>query len=163
MKTLPGQYLGQDLIAGEGCYIRNGNVYASRMGDIQTAGNEISIPAKVNVQVGMKAIGKVLKITTKAVLVQLLAIGNQPIDLQAQILHKDTILQHEKHEIQNLFRPMDIVRVEITALIPLLCSTVGDDLGVLMAHHEGHLMTPISWTEMKTKDGETIPRKVAKP
>jgi exosome complex RNA-binding protein Csl4 len=158
---LPGTLLGRGE-AGQGCYVRNEKVYASRRGELVQEGNVFSIHAPPKISVGMKAFGRILKITLKQATVQIISYEGIIADVQATLLHKDTIVQYEKHEMRHLVRPMDIVQVKIISTIPLLCSMVDEDCGVVVAESNNKRLVPVSWTEMKSFDGEIIKRKVAK-
>jgi exosome complex RNA-binding protein Csl4 len=158
--VVPGTLIGSG-VAGPGCYERNDQVYASKRGTIEQQGNIYSIETQKKFEIGMNAVGRVLKITTKQATVQLISVEGELVDVQATLWHKDMIIQYEKYETRHLVRPMDIVKVKIISIIPLQCSIVDQDCGVVIAELDGERLVPISKSELKSIDGQVMKRKVA--
>mmetsp|Transcript_11259 Transcript_11259/g.10771 ORF Transcript_11259/g.10771 Transcript_11259/m.10771 type:complete len:222 (-) Transcript_11259:92-757(-) len=196
----PGDRIGstRQIEAGSGTYIHGGNVYASAVGKLDVTtniaddnnmeeedGGQNRYVANVILEegrhyassqvllVGQVVLGKVLRITTQQVTLEIVAadgIGTLR-ENHGGVVRKEDVRSGatEKVEMYASFRPGDIILARIISLgdsRSYYLSTAENELGVIRAisAKSGINMVPISWREMEcpeTKAKEL--RKCAKP
>lgn len=176
--ALPGQFLGSAK-AGTGTYQSGSNVPSALVGhavvddeNIRVEGRHKSQAAgtsNVLPEVNDIILGRVVRITPRQAVVNILVVGSAPLkdEFQGVVRVQDVrMFEKDKVKIHTSFRPDDIVRAEIISLGDqnnYYLSTAKNELGVVFATSEtGELMVPISWREMQY-DGGIEERKVAKP
>jgi exosome complex component CSL4 len=181
MEVLPGTLLSKsDLLTGPGAFIRDGHVYASLAGVRNDKGQtrEFGLPVVINPKsvnsipaVHSTVICRITKISTPLAHAEILVVDGIPTkqNFKAIIRRQDVrSIDKDKVQMQDSFRPGDIVRAEVISLgdsQSYHISTAKNELGVIFAKSiSGGSMYPVSWREMRcsiTNHAEL--RKCAKP
>ncbi|XP_056004645.1 exosome complex component CSL4-like isoform X2 [Ostrea edulis] len=155
---VPGQRicrLEETCEGGCGTYSRNGYIYSSLAGYLQTSQSED---------------GKITNVNPRFCKCMILSVGRIPLKepFRGQIRKEDVrATEKDKVEMYKCFRPGDIVVARVLSLgdaHSYLLSTAENELGVVMATSEaGAVLEPISWCKMKCPKTLTEEfRKVAK-
>lgn len=177
MQVLPGTVLGHhdpNILIGEGTYLRNGFIHSSRKGILEKTNMKISVlTTKVSIEIKLYSIviGRVTKISTRHATVDILAVGDSPLQTSFPgiILQKDIRLTGgDEVLISDSFRPGDIVKTLVVALgdqKSFHLSTARNELGVILAQSiAGHTMVADSWDSMLCPVTKVLEkRKCAKP
>ncbi|KAI8804304.1 hypothetical protein BJ742DRAFT_825647 [Cladochytrium replicatum] len=182
--VVPGQRLasGSEFNASSGTYIRDGDIYASVVGQLTslpapTPSETPSIrvvrskPPSAVPEIGSIVTGRVLRINPTQATLAILIVGSTPChDEFRGVIRIQDVRATEKDRVVMVksFRPGDIVRAEVISLgdaRSYYLSTAKNELGVVFATSlAGFTMIPLSWEQMicpRTKATEN--RKCAKP
>lgn len=177
---LPGQCLclaDSVYVSGQGTYERQGYIYSTLAGTVDVV--EKDNTKIIEVQNGQHTLvpsqgdivtAQIQIITQQYCKCQIKCIGDKVLGRPYRgIIRKEDVRATEKDrvEIYKSFRPGDVVVARvlpITEAHTYQLSTAENELGVVTAHSEhGHVMVPISWTEMQcTKTFVKECRKVAR-
>ncbi|XP_041368597.1 exosome complex component CSL4-like isoform X2 [Gigantopelta aegis] len=178
---VPGQRLcrlDDDLLPGDGTYIRNGFVYSSLAGFLRTGQHqgkktlEVYTVTLKNMVPSVDALvtGRITNVNPRFCKCAILSIGKTPLrETFRGMIRKEDVRATEKDKVEmyKCFRPGDIVIAKVLSLgdaHSYLLSTAENELGVVVANSEaGVPMVPISWCKMQCpKTLQEEHRKVAK-
>ncbi|XP_052227976.1 exosome complex component CSL4-like [Dreissena polymorpha] len=182
MICVPGQRLCPDnekVTAGRGTYSRNGFVYSSLAGYLQTAHSEdgkniieVIRDGDENVVPSVDAIvtARITNVSPRFCKCSIIKVGKTDLkdSFRGMIRREDVrATEKDKVEMAKSFRPGDIVMARVISLgdsQSYLLSTAENELGVVIATSEaGVTMVPVSWCKMKCpKTRLEEHRKVAK-
>ncbi|KAK2953540.1 putative Exosome complex component CSL4 [Blattamonas nauphoetae] len=182
--VVPGQHVGEISIyeAGAGTRLQGQSIFATRFGEIQTS-NSILNPGKLKIEVinrklftQIPQIGSIVycraeKLFPGFARTVILTTDETflPQPFPGMIRKQDIRpLNTDELEIQDCFRPGDIIRSRVISLgdsHSFYLSTAGVDLGVVYATSlDGAPLEAIAWNEMRcSATGKLEKRKVAKP
>lgn len=186
--VLPGDRLGSmdDCEAGAGAYADDDSIYAAKCGylhrDSTAAGTGMSTASKQRVsvllaedaslvpQVGELVTARVLKVTPRMVVTEMLCIGSKsmPVPFKGIVRLQDIrAMEIDKISVSECFRPGDLIRAEVLSLGTMrdyYLTTAKNELGVIWANSlAGAPLVAISWEEMQCPiTAQTEKRKVAK-
>lgn len=166
-RVVPGTIISNEptSIAGNGAY-KSTYIRSSLVGRVEEDGLRINVVAeniKPVVAIGSIILGKVFKITTKNILVDIYIVGDLGLDVPFPgiINLKDIKKNSSNLRVKDCFRPGDIIRAKVYGRgeeQSFLLSTVESDLGVIVAYSTlFHPLLPISCDSMicsKTKQLE---------
>jgi len=159
----------------EGCYARDGKVYASLAGLVSVQDGVMRVlqtkDATVVPRIGDLVTGKVTKISQRLVHLSIMVVEKTPLSTPFKgLLRIEDVRAIEKDavEIARCFRPSDIVVAEVLSMGDsrnYYLTTAKEHLGVIYATSlAGHPMKPFDWQEMVcTRSGIREWRKVARP
>lgn len=136
MNVIPGTALGYKIsdgyISGIGTFVKDDMIYASKLGSVNDLKNEISIGSHLDLK--MKSLlGKIVKINAAK------AIISVPVDFNGQVLTLDVNLllkDSGKDNLLQYYKLADLIKIRLLSSIydeNVYCTTIGNDLGVLMA------------------------------
>jgi exosome complex component CSL4 len=178
---LPGQRLclsDPTHVSGQGTYERQGYIYSTLAGtvdivekddvkiiEVHSSGKQTLVPTQGDI-----VTAQIHTITQQFCKCHIKCVGDKVLGRPYRgILRREDVRAAEKDrvEIYKSFRPGDVILARvlpITEAHTYQLSTAENELGVVTAHSEhGHLMVPISWTEMQcSKTFVKEARKVAK-
>ncbi|XP_061171706.1 exosome complex component CSL4-like [Saccostrea echinata] len=165
---VPGQRicrLEETCEGGSGTYSRNGYIYSSLAGYLQTSQNEdgksliqVKTQEEQNIVPSLDAIvtTRITNVNPRFCKCMILSVGKIPLKepFRGQIRKEDVrATGKDKVEMYKCFRPGDIVVARVLSLgdaHSYLLSTAENELGVVMATSEaGATLEPISWCKMK--------------
>jgi len=142
--VVPGEKLGvtEEFSSGLGTFEDKGTIYSMRIGvsemdrtdrrvKVQPLSEKPVVPS-----VGDVVIGRVVVTQEKAAIVDILKIGEKTFSVPFQgVLHVSTIGPRYVRTVQEMFRPLDVIRAEVTSTMNRTyhLNTVERDLGVLLA------------------------------
>ncbi|GAA6063973.1 hypothetical protein JCM10212_004783 [Sporobolomyces blumeae] len=177
--VIPGQPLstsGQAVQSGPGTYVRGGQVFASRVGQVVHDGQIVSVRGKDDTQAipepNSIVVGTVSRINRQAATLSLLTVDGRPCRPDfAGVIRSQDVRQTAKDSVKmwSCFRPGDVVGAKVISLgdaRSYFLSTAANSLGVLFAVSSttGEALEATSWEEMRDPTtGETEGRKVAAP
>ncbi|CEQ42632.1 SPOSA6832_04471 [Sporobolomyces salmonicolor] len=186
MAVIPGQPLapsapGAALSPGPGTFVRGGQVYAARVGELVREGDGgaeqvVTVKGKEDTQAipepNSIVIGTVSRITRQAATLSLLTVDGRPCRPDfAGVIRGQDVRQTAKDSVKmwSCFRPGDVVRAKVISLgdsRSYFLSTAANSLGVLFAVSgtTGEALEAVSWEEMRDpSSGAVEGRKVAGP
>mmetsp|Transcript_39630 Transcript_39630/g.81418 ORF Transcript_39630/g.81418 Transcript_39630/m.81418 type:complete len:268 (+) Transcript_39630:1049-1852(+) len=172
--------------AGEGTYVRGGNVHASAVGQLSVVPSNSGDRFVASVvlasgkqyassqvlSVGQIVLGRVVRVITQQAFIEIVSADSSgPLrETHSGSIRKEDVRAGatEEVEIYASFRPGDIVLARIISLGDsrrYYLSTAEAELGVIRASccSCGANMTPINWKEMECSCKQKEPRKCAKP
>ncbi|GAA5955850.1 hypothetical protein JCM21900_001735 [Sporobolomyces salmonicolor] len=172
MAVIPGQPLapsapGAALSPGPGTFVRGGQVYAARVGELVREGDVVSVKGKEDTQAipepNSIVIGTVSRITRQAATLSLLTVDGRPCRPDfAGVIRSQDVRQTAKDSVKmwSCFRPGDVVRAKVISLgdsRSYFLSTAANSLGVLFAVSgtTGEALEAVSWEEMRDPMDET--------
>ncbi|MEM2904120.1 MAG: exosome complex RNA-binding protein Csl4 [Candidatus Bathyarchaeia archaeon] len=142
--VVPGERLGvtEEFAPGPGTFEQGGTIYSKRIGvtkldrkdrslRVEPVSDKPTVPS-----VGDVVIGRVAATQEKAAIVDIVKVGEKPLVVPFQgVLHISTIGPTYVRNVQEAFRPLDLIRARVTSTMNSTyhLSTVDRDLGVLLA------------------------------
>ncbi|BFZ15568.1 hypothetical protein BsWGS_18607 [Bradybaena similaris] len=181
---VPGQRLCKDdgtVECGRGAYVRDGFIYACRVGRLEYSHSSDKNPTKtIHIEseencdtipsIGDLVIARVTNVNTRFCKCDITCVGTSPLsDVFRGMIRKEDVRATEKDRVEmyKCYRPGDIIVARVLSLgdsLSYSLTTAENELGVVMATSEaGVLMVPLSWNKMQCpKTLEEEFRKVAK-
>jgi exosome complex component CSL4 len=183
--ALPGHVLqpknlAPDFVAGKGTYLSdNGELRSSIVGKVKIDDNVVSVVAHASssssaqdrsIDVSDRVHGRVVKVMTNQVIVEVLAVNNIELRTASKgVIRREDVRTTETDQIlmQDCFRPGDIVIAAVTSLgdqRQMYLSTADSSLGVRFANSKSSNTALIAISSSKMKDpvtGVEETRKVA--
>jgi exosome complex component CSL4 len=126
----PGTLIGpatNNIIIGNGVYVRGGQLYASLLGELNKTSTSVSVKSKfhslITPRIASTIIGKVLKINPRFATVQIMVVDDEPIGREVEysgIIQQKDVRQTnvDAVKIYESFRPGDVVRYHLSLIDP---------------------------------------------
>jgi exosome complex RNA-binding protein Csl4 len=137
MKVIPGTSLGYQpsdgYTAGNGTFMKDDMIYASKLGAVNVIKNIVSIGSVVDTKMRL-FLGKIVKINaSKATITIYVDFDNQKLALDVNLLEKDS----GRDNLLQYFKLGDILQIRLLSNIydeNVYCTTIGSDVGVVLAN-----------------------------